>query len=103
MSSNHEIDEQVPAEVRAFGWSMIAVHLQKLDWLAKRHPERLEALDSARRYLKMLAGEGPDDPTFVEWCMEAMEFGSGMLDAAREPTRPKPMLEVIEGGKGNSD
>lgn len=101
--SSHEIDEQVPSEVRAFGWAMIAVHLQKLNWLADQYPERSEALETARRYLHMLAGDGPDDPTFVEWCMEAMEFGSGILDAAREPSRPKTMLEVIEGGKGTTD
>jgi len=103
MSNNHEIDEQVPAEVRAFGWSMIAVHLQKLNWLAAQYPERSEALESARRYLHMLAGEGPDDPTFVEWCIEAMEFGAGVLDFKREPTKPKTILEVIDGGKGQTE
>jgi len=101
MSSNHEIDEQVPAEVRAFGWSMIAVHLQKLNWLAAQYPERAESLESARSHLLAISGDGPDDPMFVEWCIEAMEFGAGILDKAREPARPKTMLEVIEGGKAD--
>ena len=102
MSINTEIDEQVPAEVRTFAWSMIAVHLQKLNWLAEQYPERSKSLETARRYLNMLAGEGPDDPTFVEWCIEAMELGSSITNAAKETARPKPTLEVIEGGKGTA-
>jgi hypothetical protein len=100
--STYEIDEQVPAEVRAFGWSMITVHLQKLNWLAAQYPERAESLEIARRYLRMIAGDSPDDPEFVEWCIAAMEFGSGMLETAREPVQPEvTTLKVIQGGKAD--
>jgi len=88
-------DYHVPDEIRRFGWAMLVVHLQKLNWLVDRAEEggkHFEKLHTARKYLQTLAADGPDDPGFLQWCREALECTDTIMAASK-----LPMLEVIEG------
>ena len=94
-------DEDFPEQVRMFGYAMLLVHKQKLDYLLDHFRDRGDdttVIENARRYLDLLCEDGPDDAAFADWCHEALELGSAMLE---ERAAAKPSLRVINGGRGD--
>lgn len=101
-------DYHVPTEIRHFGWAMLVVHLQKLNYLVDRaegEGKHYDKLAWALSYLKTLAGDGPDDEDFVQWCREALEFTDGIVSETATPSEPvRPsFLQVIDGGAGDAE
>lgn len=95
-------DYEVPDEIKAFGWALLNVHLQKLTWLTE-HTEKggktFPTLTLARKYLEQLMDGGPNDPAFNDWCREALESSGALIAEASQP-----ILEVVEGdGQANGD
>jgi len=94
-------DRGIPEQVRMFGYAMLLVHKEKLEYLLNRFRSdgmNTRLIDNAYKYLEMLCEDGPDDAAFADWCREAMELGSSMLD---EKASAKPSLRVIDGGRGD--
>jgi hypothetical protein len=93
----HANDHDVPSEVRRFGWSLLVVHLQKLEWLVERYQDDLSATADVIGHLENLLENGPDDPAFIDWCREALAYTKAVQFEA--PERPKKGgLRLIDGG-----
>jgi hypothetical protein len=96
---------RMPLHVRLFGWSMICVHLQQLNWIAARHeeggrplPDRLVA---ARDYITELMKDGPDSAFFTKWCHEAFDMADDLIQQAEEKAAEEVKetpFRVIPGG-----
>jgi hypothetical protein len=79
--------------IRLFGWSLIEVHLERLERIMEQGGSDPRMLRTIIRHLGDLIDNGPNDPDFVEWCHEALEYTT-MLQSAME----RPKLTVIRGG-----
>lgn len=79
---------RMPLPVRLFGWSMICVHLQHLNWMVGRHEEEgrdvPDRLRFAREYILELTKGGPDSPFFLKWCREAFDMADDLITKAEE-------------------
>jgi hypothetical protein len=93
-------DDGIPREVRMFGYSMLVVHMQKLDYLIGVAQERgidTTTIEQAHRYLEELSEGGPDEPAFADWVREALEMSHALI----EEEDARPVFRVIDGGKGD--
>lgn len=96
--------DRIPDGLRGFAYAMLLVHMEELDALIEA-TGGTDRMLLAHAYMRGLLEDGPDDPTFDEWCRRAMAMQDDVLDEARlmqrdiEAELRRGQLKVVDGGK----